>query len=57
MKADQQPKIRVQLECDREFVIEDMVKSLGISKNIQGRDCLAFICPRCGKKHISLRFG
>lgn len=49
--------IKVRLECDGSWVSEDDIEVTNVEEDIQGRDVVAFDCPRCGETHTSLRVG
>jgi ribosomal protein L7Ae-like RNA K-turn-binding protein len=49
--------ITVILACDKTRIDEDQVEFVDISEDIEGRDVLRFVCPKCGQMHDSLRYG
>jgi hypothetical protein len=56
LEAYERP-ITVILSCTKERMNEQEVTFLNIAEDIQGRDCLTFVCPKCGQDHTSFRFG
>ena len=54
---DEMDRNSVWLECNAELVATGSVKSLGVRRSALGVEMLQFMCPRCGERHESLRFG
>jgi hypothetical protein len=45
------------LECNGELVEFGSVKRLGVRRSALGVEMIQFVCPRCKRRHESLRFG
>ncbi len=50
-------QIQVVLSCTGEYFPEEEVEFGGIREDMEGRDLLTFICPKCGEEHTSYRLG
>jgi hypothetical protein len=44
------------LECSGDLVDARSVKILGVRMSARVAEMVAFVCPRCGQRHESLRF-
>ena len=49
-------RAKVWLECDGEPRDFRSVKVIGVRTTADNGELVVFICPRCGKRHQSLRF-
>ena len=49
-------EVEVMLECTGDYIPEDEVEFLNVEEDFEGHDVLTFKCPKCGKKHQSMRF-
>lgn len=47
---------KVWLECNSELVDIGSVGAVGIREPVPGVELVKFLCPRCGRRHESLRF-
>ena len=50
-------EVVVTLTCTNERISETDVEIINIEEDIQGRDLLTFICPKCKKQHTAYRLG
>ena len=49
--------IHVWTSCDGERIDESTITVDNVSEDFEGADLVQFVCPKCGARHESRRFG
>jgi hypothetical protein len=57
LKEDADRRTGFWLECNGELIDSGSVKVLGVRKSALGVKLVEFVCPFCGQRHESIRFG